>query len=209
MHSLNSILARLLEQIAGYNTTLRKTVQPYILARIQKEFPKYQLNFDDEIVRETLAEHVGSLPIIAAYLHPYLSEKVDLGKVLIMLSIHDIGELKTGDVLTFVKPIEETEEEKLAAFELLHPSYHSLYEEMELGEINEAKFAKAIDKIAPDLLDIICGRTFTETRLMAQAKWQREDVIDKIQAKKRPFMTWSTFMTEFHDLVIQNLRDSN
>lgn len=72
-------------------------MQPYISAKIQKEFPEYQLNFDDEIVRETLSEYVGSLPIIATYIHPFLDHKVDLGKVLIILAIHDIGELRTGD----------------------------------------------------------------------------------------------------------------
>jgi len=38
--------------------------------------------------------HVGHLPVIASYLHQFCEHKdsIDLGRTLMMLAIHDIGE---------------------------------------------------------------------------------------------------------------------
>jgi 5'-deoxynucleotidase YfbR-like HD superfamily hydrolase len=70
-----------------------------------------------------------------------------------MLAIHDIGELITGDENTFTKQSAAKIPEHEAAIKLLHPSYHELYRDVESQTTQTAKFAKAIDKITPDLLD--------------------------------------------------------
>ena len=101
-----NILDGLVTQISKYNAVLRNNTQPFILKRLQTKFPTSVFDFNDEMIRESLLEHVGCLPIIACFLHPYLDKKVDLGRVLIMLTVHDIGEIETGDEMTFTKKLE-------------------------------------------------------------------------------------------------------
>ncbi|MBP9686841.1 MAG: HD domain-containing protein [Candidatus Doudnabacteria bacterium] len=66
-------------------------------------YDKYKIlditSVDQTRILESLLEHVGSLPVVATFLYPYLEqkEKVDLGRTLTMLAIHDIGEIIVGD----------------------------------------------------------------------------------------------------------------
>jgi HD domain len=193
------ILDGLLIQIEGYSKVFRKNIEPYILELLKSKYPSEQFDFEDEVIRESLIEHVGSLPVIASFLHPYLDHKVDLGKVLTILAIHDIGEIKLGDESTFTKLKSKENEEFETGLSLLHSNYHDLYkEEFELKTL-EAKFAKSIDKIAPDILDYVVGENYTIERVSFQANWKREEVMQNIRDKKRPFMLWSSFMTNIHD----------
>lgn len=146
-----------------------------------------------------MIEHVGCLPIIATFLHPYLDKPVDLGKVLTILAIHDIGEIELGDELTFTKKSDQANIEFTTGLGLLHPNYHSIYKEVFELLTPESKFAKSIDKIAPDILDLICGESYSVERVASQAQWERGGVIQRIRDKKRPFMLWSQFMTDLHD----------
>jgi hypothetical protein len=193
------LLDRLLDQLAKYSNVSRKSTQPFVLKRLREKYPNDSFDFDDLVIRETLIEHAGCLPIIAAFLHPYLNVEVDLGRVLIMLSIHDIGETELGDELTFTKTSNQDQTEFEKGLQLLHPNYHSIYKEESDLETPESKFAKSIDKIAPDILDFLSGEDYTIKRLSVQAGWDKTEVIQKIRDKKRPFMIWSEFMTGFHD----------
>ncbi len=168
------ILDDLIVQTEGYSKVFRKSTQPYILQRLKSKYPDQKFDFEDEVIRKSLIEHVGSLPIIASFLHPYLDHLVDLGKVLTILAIHDIGEIKLGDELTFTKQKSKENEEFEIGLSLLHPNYHDLYqEEFEMSTL-EAKFAKSIDKIAPDILDYIVGEDYSIARVAKQANWKHE-----------------------------------
>jgi 5'-deoxynucleotidase YfbR-like HD superfamily hydrolase len=193
------LLEQLLDQLAKYSNVSRKSTQPFTLKRLREKYPNDSFDFDDLAIRETLIEHVGCLPIIAAFLHPYLDIEVDLGKVLIMLSVHDIGETELGDELTFTKTSNQDQTEFEKGLQLLHPNYHSIYKEESDLQTTESKFAKSIDKIAPDILDFLSGEEYTINRLSVQAGWDKSEVIQKIRDKKRLFMLWSEFMTGFHD----------
>lgn len=193
------LLDQLIDQLGKYSNVYRKSTQPFILQTLRKRYPEENFNFDDLVIRETLIEHVGCLPIIASFLHPYLDQQVDLGKVLIMLAVHDIGETELGDELTFTKTNIQDQTEFDKGIQLLHPNYHDIYaEESELKTL-ESKFAKSIDKIAPDVLDLICGEEYSIDRLVKQAGWSKTEVIQKIREKKDRFMVWSEFMTGIHD----------
>lgn len=193
------LLDDLLFQLEAYSSVYRKSTQPFIRSKISSHFPGYVSDFEHEIIRESLLEHVGSLPVIASYLHPYLDEAVDLGKSLTMMAIHDIGELIVGDQLTYAKSAEQGSGEFTAAMGLLHENYKSLYEEMDRLVTNEAKFVKSVDKLAPNLLDYICGEDYFIGRMTSQAGWPAKEAIMNVRKNKRPFMEWSKFLTAFHD----------
>ena len=202
----NELLDGLYDQLKAYSGVHRKSVQPFTRDKILGHFPDYEHHFDHEIVRESLLEHVGCLPVIAAYLHPYMDKPVDLGKSLTMLAIHDIGELTVGDELTFLKERDQSSAEIDAALALLHPNYVNLYQEIEALETNEARFVKSVDKLGPDIYDYLCGEEYTAKRIGAQAGWLPEEAMRKVRAYKRPYMEWSEFLVTFHDHLFARFR---
>lgn len=107
---------------------------------------------------ENDAEHSWHLAMMALVMSEQSNEKVDLLKVIKMLLIHDIVEIDAGDTFLFdtTKSHDNTEEELLAAkriFGLLPEEQAkdliAIWEEFEAAETAEAKFAKAMDRLAP------------------------------------------------------------
>jgi len=126
-----------------YSTTYRVTTQPYLWQTAHKQFPDHKYHPDDDLVRENLMEHVGSLPVMATAFYPYIDDdEVDLGKSLTMLAIHDIGELITGDEMTFTKGKDAGKAEYKAALEILHPYFHNIYDDAEKKKSTSAKFSQ-------------------------------------------------------------------
>ncbi len=190
-----------------YSLERRATTQPYLLKIVQEKFKDYEYNPDDAVIREALMEHVGSLPVIATALYPYIDDpEVDLGRALTMLAIHDIGELETGDIITFTKKTAAKDPERAAALKLLDSSYHELYDEVETKTSKTAQFAKAIDKITPDIIDYLTPAEVTIWRMKHFAEVEPEDIVDIIVKHKRPYMLWNPFMTDFHKYLIEQLR---
>lgn len=191
-----------------YSNEPRAMTQPYILQRVTDKVAGYQYHPDDVLVRETLMEHVGSLPMVATAFYPYIKDdNVDLGRALVMISIHDIGELVTHDEMTFTKQASAKDPEHEAALSLLDPYYHDLYEDVESQTSSTAKFAKAIDKITPDILEYFTPAEITLRRYKHFVGLETVDeVIDLIERKKQPYMQWNSFMTEFHKLLLDKLR---
>lgn len=157
------------------------------------------LDTKDETLKETLLEHVGHLPILATYLHEHIeyTDKVDLGRALIMLSIHDIGETKLGDVFAYTKTETEEIDEIEAAKALLSPALILYLEEYEAGESLDAKYAKSIDILAPLLhaTDLI---GYIHTRFLEYGGTN-----EKIIQKKRPSVEWDSVLLEVFDLCLE------
>ena len=204
----NQVLDGLLWQLEKYNQIFRKSTQPFKKAEIINHFPEYKFNFDDNIVRETLLEHVGCLPIVASYLHAYMDKPVDLGRVLIMLSIHDIGELVTGDESFFDKQKSVSNNELEAGLNLLPEYQKKLLIEFEKNQTNDAKFANSVDKITPTILEIFLGKQSAIDRVWLQTGWEKSEVLEKIKAFKEPFVLWSDFMFNFTNLIFERLEKS-
>jgi len=190
-----------------YSNEMRATVNPFRLENKRLEQSEYRFVPGDRDVQETLLEHVGMLPVLAVYFHSQIEEEVDLGRVLSMLAIHDIGELIHGDKNVFIKEATDAVAETAAALSLLDKRYHNLYVEYEEQATNEAKFAKSVDKIAPDILDILTDTQVTIERLKYFANLEPGDIALAIEAKKSPHMQWSTFFTSFHSDVIKELKE--
>ena len=108
--------------------------------------------------QENSAEHSWHLAMMAIALQSQAKEEIDLGRVIKMLLIHDIVEIDAGDTFLFdtTKNHENTEEELAAAkriFGLLPEELAKelvvLWLEFEEAQTADAKFAKAIDRLAP------------------------------------------------------------
>jgi putative hydrolase of HD superfamily len=106
---------------------------------------------------ENDAEHSWTICIMAVLLKEYANFPVDIEKVIIMLLIHDIVEVDTGDTFLYAKERNEAEKnEKIAAqriFGLLDDGqkeyFTGLWKEFEEKETNEAKFASVFDRLEP------------------------------------------------------------
>lgn len=71
-----------------YSLERRATTQPYLLKLVRNNVTNYTYDPDDVVVRESLMEHVGSLPVLATALYPYIHDnEVNLGDTLTMLAI--------------------------------------------------------------------------------------------------------------------------
>jgi putative hydrolase of HD superfamily len=107
---------------------------------------------------ENDAEHSWHLALMAIVLAEHSNEPIDIFKVIKMVLIHDIVEIDAGDTFIYdtKKSHSNTNEERLAAnriFGLLPKEQANeliaIWEEFEAGETNEAKFAKAMDRLEP------------------------------------------------------------
>jgi putative hydrolase of HD superfamily len=107
---------------------------------------------------ETDAEHSWQIALMAVLLADYADPPVDLHHVVVMLLVHDLVEIDAGD--TFIYDDEalatQPERELKAAeriFGLLPEEQtgrlRALWEEFEAQETNEARFAKAMDRLQP------------------------------------------------------------
>jgi len=163
------------------------------------------------VVRESLIEHVGSLPVVATTIYPYLKDDdIDLGEALVMLAIHDIGELVTGDKITFAKNDDEEEIEQAAAIKLLSPAYHDLYNRIEHAKEGDktAQFAKSIDKITPDFFDYLTPPEITMKRYKDYMDTDTPEQIIQLKIDhKLSKMTWDpTLHALFEFLLDKNLK---
>ncbi len=189
-----------------YSEEIRATTQPFYLNKARNCITNYKYHPEDTIVRETLMEHIGSLPMVATAFYPHLNdESVNLGKTLTMLAIHDIGELIIGDEMTFTKKTNTKNTERAAALSLLHTTYHKAYDEVENQSSTSAKFAKALDKITPDIYDYLTPADITIWRYKHFLGLEPDKIVSLVKAKKRPYMLWNSFMTDFHTLLLDRL----
>lgn len=122
--------------------------------------------------RENTAEHSWHLTLFALVLREWAVGEVDAGRVVRMLILHDLVEIECGDTPLFdaVGAATQDERERLAAdkvFGLLPPDQtqelRGLWEEFEAAATPDAKFAKALDRLQPILLNhAVGGGTWTD-----------------------------------------------
>lgn len=125
-----------------------------------------QTYLSDGSRKENDAEHSWHLAVMCILLSEYANEQFDVLKTLKMVLIHDVVEIDAGDTYAYdeVGNASKREREEKAAeriFGLLpedqREEYRALWEEFELGESMEAKFANTLDKIQPMLLNDASG----------------------------------------------------
>lgn len=125
-----------------------------------------QTRLIDDLRRENDAEHSWHLALMAVILHEYAAEDVDIARVLTMHLIHDLVEIDVGDTFAYDESGQSDREERERAaakriFGMLPAdqgaSMLALWEEFEARQTAEARYAAALDRLHPMLLNYHAG----------------------------------------------------
>lgn len=112
---------------------------------------------------ENPAEHSWQIALLASSLAQYAEPAVNLNRVIAMLLVHDIGEIDTGDTMAFVEGgWDKRKAAELQAVKRIFgmlpgkrtEEFLSLWQEFEAGETPESRFANAVDRAMPVLLNL-------------------------------------------------------
>jgi putative hydrolase of HD superfamily len=118
----------------------------------------------DDNRRENSAEHSWHICLIAHVLHDYVDEPIDLNRVIRLLLVHDIVEIDAGDTFAFASQsaLDEQPEKELRAAKRLFgllpehqgKEFLELWLEFERRDTPESRYAVAIDRVAPLLMNV-------------------------------------------------------
>jgi putative hydrolase of HD superfamily len=137
--------------------------------------------------RENSAEHSWHLALMISVLKEYAVGPIDELKVIKMLLIHDLVEIYAGDTFLFDDSrddpaVAEVEAEAACKLFSLLPrdqleEYLSLWQEFEEGLTENARFAKAIDRLQPVLQNLSNnGGTWRKHQI------ELNEILDKISS---------------------------
>jgi putative hydrolase of HD superfamily len=111
---------------------------------------------------ENSAEHSWHVALMAILMEEHANEPVDIARVVKMLLLHDVVEIDAGDTFVYdTAASAEQEEKELKAAQRLFgmlpqeqgEQLFELWTEFESANSADAKFAKALDRIIPMLLN--------------------------------------------------------
>jgi putative hydrolase of HD superfamily len=112
---------------------------------------------------ENSAEHSWQIALLALVLSRFAREAVDIERVVKMLLVHDIGEIDAADVFFFDEAGKRAAKEKelrsvKRIFGILPDEKEKellgLWDEFENGSTEDAKFARAVDRVMPILQNL-------------------------------------------------------
>ncbi len=139
---------------------------------------------------ENTAEHSWQITLLALSLAQFAAQPVDIDRVIRMLLVHDIGEIDAGDTIVFAE--HGWEQQKAAEqrcvrriFALLPDDTGSpllaLWQEFDEARTADARFAHAIDRAMPVLLNLANdGGSWRENRIPCERVLAR--IAPEIQA---------------------------
>lgn len=125
--------------------------------------------------KESIAEHSWRLALIISIIAPKLKKKINLTKALKMILIHDIGEIKAGDIPSHIHSFDKNiaklkyknELEAMKEIKRKYPSFgNDIYTpwcEYEEQKTYESKIVKALDKLDARVQMIDDPKTFKYT----------------------------------------------
>ena len=106
---------------------------------------------------ESVAEHIYGTCILAIAIHSEFEVQIDIHKVILMLVVHELGEVITGDLTLYDENYENKFEQEMKAVEQILGNLNKkiFYQEI-LKEFNEkttpeAEFAYLCDKLEADI----------------------------------------------------------
>ncbi|MFS8098657.1 HD domain-containing protein [Lentzea alba] len=112
--------------------------------------------------RENDAEHSWHLALMVMTLAEYADEPIDVGHTIKLVVVHDLVEIYAGDTPIYDTELGESQQEREEAaadqlFGILPEDtamkMRALWDEFEARETAEARFAKAMDRLQPLLLN--------------------------------------------------------
>ncbi|HTM18557.1 MAG TPA: HD domain-containing protein [Terracidiphilus sp.] len=112
---------------------------------------------------ENSAEHSWQLGVMVLSLSRFSPGPIDVLRTIKMLLLHDVGEIDTGDTIVYATEIRnEKKTEELAAVKRIcgmlpeetGAEFVALWMEFEVGETPEARFAHAMDRSVPIILNL-------------------------------------------------------
>ena len=137
--------------------------------------------------RENDAEHSWHLAMLAMILEEYSAEKVDIERVLKITLVHDLVEVYAGDTFAYdAKGNEDKLDREIDAanrlFGMLDPvqgaEIRALWDEFEAKETAESRYANAVDRLQPLLLNYMTnGHTWKLGDVHAPQIYKRMDII--------------------------------
>ncbi len=166
---------------------LEKEIQFILALDALKNVNRRNFNLDNSR-RENTAEHSWQIVVFAQILLPYAKNKnkIDLLRVIKMLSIHDVVEIEAGDTFIFDEAAMtgKYDRELAAAKKIfgilgdpLGSEFLSLWMEFEAEETPDAIFACAVDRIMPFLLNVYgSAECWTEANIKGN---QVENIVGK------------------------------
>ncbi|ASI90639.1 HD domain-containing protein [Vibrio mediterranei] len=138
---------------------------------------------------ENSAEHSWHVAMMALLLQEHANEPVDIAKVVKMLLLHDMVEIDAGDTFVYDTAAYETQQQtELEAAKRLfgmlpddqREALFSVWREFEAAESAEARFAKALDRLIPMLLNYHNdGQSWIENNVSKQQVMQVNQRIEK------------------------------
>ena len=144
-----------------FEKKIEEAMRFYLLAaqlkyKIRTGWDEQHWNIKGE--KEKVAEHVYGAAILAIAIDSEFDLKIDLGKVLKMIAIHEIGEVKIGDITPFdnITPEEKEAMEHQAMADVLgdlckKEEMLDLLMEFDEHKTREAQFAYLCDKMEADI----------------------------------------------------------
>ena len=125
--------------------------------------------------RENTAEHSWHFALMVSVLAEHAEGDVDVGKTMKMALVHDIVEIDAGDTYCYDEAANSDKEDREIAaakriFGILPDDQGSeiwqLWKEFEEGKTAEAKYARAIDRLNPFMLNFYSGgKPWAENRI--------------------------------------------
>ena len=148
------------------------------LVELDKAKSVYRQSYlTDESRKENDGEHMWHLAMFVLILAEHAGEPIDVGKVLKMVLIHDIVEIDAGDTYIYDEVARATQAAREAAaadrlYGLLPPDQgeelRAVWEEFEARVTAESRFAAAVDRLQPVLLNLATkGRAWAEHAMTA------------------------------------------
>lgn len=136
---------------------------------------------------ENDAEHSWHLAMLAIILEEYSAEKICIERVLKIALVHDLVEVYAGDTFAYdEKGNEDKHEREVKAadklFGMLDPvqgaEMRALWDEFEEAETPESRYANAIDRIQPLILNYMTnGHTWKQGDVHSTQIYKRMDII--------------------------------
>jgi putative hydrolase of HD superfamily len=157
--------------------------------------------------RENSAEHSWHLALMAVLLAEHADEAVDVSRVVKMVLVHDLVEIDAGDTYCYdeLAAMDKEARERCAAeriFALLPEDQavemRGLWDEFEARQTPEAKFANAIDRLQPVMLNYASqGQAWRENGVTS----------DRVIARNQPIEEGSASLWTFARGLIEDAVD--